>query len=73
MYPIISNEQYEADRRAIRAFPVEMVETRALFYARMEADGMHDSEIWRRCVDQLTRSSNPAIANEARRLKGGGA
>lgn len=54
-----------------RAIPLDIAETQALFYARMEADGMRDSEIWRRCVRQLAKSHNAAIANEARRLLGG--
>lgn len=54
-----------------RAVSLDIAETQALFYARMEADGMRDSDIWRRCVEQLAKSANAAIANEARRLMGG--
>ncbi len=51
-----------------RAVTPEQAEERGLFLAREGATLGAFSPAWHEVVEQLTRSSNAAIANEARRL-----
>jgi hypothetical protein len=51
-----------------RAVTPEQAEERGLFLAREGATLGAFSPAWHEVVERLTRSSNAAIANEARRL-----
>lgn len=54
-----------------RAIPQAEAEERALFLAKHEVSVIRDTPVWQLTVEQLARSSNAAIANEAMRLMGG--
>lgn len=54
----------------VRAVPLSIVETRALFLVREAASiGATKSPTFAAIVEQLARSTNAAISNEAQRLK----
>jgi hypothetical protein len=51
-----------------RAVPRGIAETRTLFLARMSAQVGNFGGSWLPAVEQLTRSTNPAIAEAARKM-----
>ena len=53
-----------------RAVSRSEAEERALFLAKQQASVIRNTDVWRMCVEQLARSSNAAIANQARMLMG---
>jgi len=72
IYPIISRQQYEADRNVVpfrpRAVTLDEAEQRAIFLLKREAEHTRHTDVWQMCAKQLAQSKNAAIACEARRL-----